>query len=104
MLWLLPEEVAALHRFWGQVEPDLGSLREPFDRHLTEPIGWIYAAGTTVGHVRASRRCARTLPLVWLRGPADTIDHYFGVCVPLITREKQSSMPSPAAAEAPALP
>ncbi|MFI9754302.1 hypothetical protein [Streptomyces collinus] len=41
MLWLLPEKVAALHRFWGQVEPHLGSLREPFDRHLTEPIGWI---------------------------------------------------------------
>ncbi|GAA2425018.1 hypothetical protein [Streptomyces coeruleofuscus] len=41
MLRLLPEEVAALHHFWGQVEPHLGSLREPFDRHLTEPIGWI---------------------------------------------------------------
>ncbi|WOT32683.1 hypothetical protein [Streptomyces coeruleorubidus] len=25
----------------GQVEPHLDSLREPFDRHLTEPIGWI---------------------------------------------------------------
>jgi hypothetical protein len=33
--------VAALHHFWGQVGPHLGSLREPFDRHLTEPIGWI---------------------------------------------------------------
>ncbi|MDQ0745936.1 hypothetical protein QF034_000167 [Streptomyces africanus] len=41
MLWLLSEKVAALHRHWGQVEPHLGSLREPFDRHLTEPIGWI---------------------------------------------------------------
>ena len=41
MLWLLPQEAAALHRFWEQVEPHLGSLREPFERHLTEPIGWI---------------------------------------------------------------
>ncbi|MFD8222957.1 hypothetical protein ACFV16_02110 [Streptomyces massasporeus] len=41
MLWLLPEEVAALHQFWRQVEPDLGTLREPFERHLTEPLGWI---------------------------------------------------------------
>ncbi|MFE9029709.1 hypothetical protein ACFYOA_26220 [Streptomyces iakyrus] len=41
MLWLLPEEVAALQHFWGQVEPHLDSLREPFNRHLTGPIGWI---------------------------------------------------------------
>ncbi|MFJ6687144.1 hypothetical protein [Streptomyces werraensis] len=41
MLWLKPEEVAELHRFWGQVEPHLDSLREPFNHHLTEPIGWI---------------------------------------------------------------
>ncbi|CAL9331651.1 hypothetical protein SUDANB1_00079 [Streptomyces sp. enrichment culture] len=41
MLWLLPEEVAALHHCWGQVERHIGSFRAPFDRHLTEPIGWI---------------------------------------------------------------
>ncbi len=41
MLWLQPEEVAALARFWEQVEPHLRSLRAPFDRHLARPIGWI---------------------------------------------------------------
>jgi hypothetical protein len=41
MLWLLPEEVMALHHFWGQVEPHLDTLRDPFDRHLTDPLGWI---------------------------------------------------------------
>ncbi|MEV5607267.1 hypothetical protein [Streptomyces sp. NPDC052225] len=37
MRWLLPEDVITLRRFWTQVEPDLLSLREPFERHAAQP-------------------------------------------------------------------
>lgn len=41
MQWLLPEDVAALHHYWTQVEPGLPSLREPFEQHVAVPTGWI---------------------------------------------------------------
>lgn len=39
MLWLLPEDVAALHRFWILAGPGLPSLREPFERHTSGTTG-----------------------------------------------------------------
>ncbi|WP_199546824.1 hypothetical protein [Streptomyces sp. N35] len=41
LLWLEPEDVTALRRFWVRAEPDLASLRAPFEQHVVEPIGWI---------------------------------------------------------------
>ncbi|MGW7276200.1 hypothetical protein ACWGH5_37560 [Streptomyces sp. NPDC054864] len=41
MLWLLPEDVAALRRFWIQVEPGVPCLQDPFEKHVAEPMGWI---------------------------------------------------------------
>ncbi|MBC9712952.1 hypothetical protein H9Y04_10265 [Streptomyces sp. TRM66268-LWL] len=41
MLWLRPEDVEVLRRFWAQAEPHLSSLRDPFERHLPELTGWI---------------------------------------------------------------
>ncbi|MGW7068729.1 hypothetical protein ACWGII_09090 [Streptomyces sp. NPDC054855] len=41
MLWLLPEDVAVLYRFWIQAEPSVPSLRAPFENHAAAPTGWI---------------------------------------------------------------
>ncbi|SDJ60706.1 hypothetical protein [Streptomyces indicus] len=41
MLWLPPEDVKVLDRYWSEVAPRLDTLREPFERHIVEPIGWI---------------------------------------------------------------
>lgn len=42
MLWLLPDDVHALHHFWIQVEPGLPSLRKPFEQHIVEPTERIH--------------------------------------------------------------
>ncbi|MGW6058996.1 hypothetical protein [Streptomyces sp. NPDC055189] len=39
MLWLLPEDVTALHYFWTRLEPDLPLLRAPFEQHLAGTTG-----------------------------------------------------------------
>ncbi|MWA16170.1 hypothetical protein [Streptomyces sp. BA2] len=39
MLWLLPEDVTALHHFWTLAEPGLPSLRQPFEQHLAGATG-----------------------------------------------------------------
>ncbi|MFH8485118.1 hypothetical protein [Streptomyces longisporoflavus] len=41
MLWLLPEDVTALHRFWTRAESGLPSLREPFEQHVAQPTGQV---------------------------------------------------------------
>ncbi|MEV6398884.1 hypothetical protein AB0M39_29560 [Streptomyces sp. NPDC051907] len=41
LVWRPPEDVAALKGFWGEAEPQLKTLREPFDQHAAVPQGWI---------------------------------------------------------------
>ncbi|MFI2368541.1 hypothetical protein [Streptomyces sp. NPDC018833] len=41
LMWSSPIEAAELKLLWECVSPQLEALREPFDRHVARPEGWI---------------------------------------------------------------